>query len=108
MQPNTCHYSTALPADWDPFYYLKIGKELTDWEGLIDSGTRLSTWTNSAVNTRVGKTRPTKSTDPDVNFSKYGKVHFRETSKHCNWAGTECWRIRVHPKIDSISAAEGY
>jgi hypothetical protein len=30
-----------LPKDNDPFYYLKIGKELTDWEGLIDCKTRL-------------------------------------------------------------------
>ena len=42
MNPERCHYD--LPADWDPFYYIKIGDTMTDWEGLTDSSTRLSTW----------------------------------------------------------------
>lgn len=46
--------------------------------------------------------------DPDVSFSKFGKVNLKETSLHCNFAGTECWRVRIHPKIDKISAAQGY
>lgn len=60
------------------------------------------------MTTRVGKNPPTKSADPDVNFTKFGRANLKETSKHCNFAGTECWRIRVHPKIDKISHASGY
>jgi hypothetical protein len=43
-----------LPKDNDPFYYLKIGKELTDWEGLIDCKTRLVDNLIQSVSTRVG------------------------------------------------------
>jgi hypothetical protein len=27
---------------------------------------------------------------------------------HCNFAGDDCWYIKTHPKIDTISAASGY
>lgn len=56
----------------------------------------------------VGQNRPAKSVDPDVNFTKYGKINIKETAKHCNFAGTDCWTIRVHPKIDKVSATQGY
>lgn len=42
LNPNICH--NKVPSGNDPFYYLKIGDTLTDWEGLIDSGTRLPDW----------------------------------------------------------------
>jgi gamma-glutamyltranspeptidase len=44
LNPNRCHHVDSLPAEMDPFYYLKIGDTLTDWEGLIDSGFRLTDW----------------------------------------------------------------
>ncbi len=31
-----------------------------------------------------------------------------ESSKHCNFEGTDCWYVKTHPKIDSISEADGY
>jgi hypothetical protein len=106
MNPMRCHYD--IPADMDPFYYLKIGDTMTDWEGLVDSGTRLWTWQRTPLATRVGKNPPNKSTNPNVNFSQFGKPRLMESSLHCSFDGSECWRIRVHPKIDQISAAEGY
>lgn len=44
LNAKACHSRNALPTTWEPFYYLKIGKENSDWEGLIDSGTRLPDW----------------------------------------------------------------
>jgi len=32
----------------------------------------------------------------------------RDSAKHCNFAGDECWYVRTHPKIESVSAASGY
>jgi hypothetical protein len=56
----------------------------------------------------VGKNKPAKSVDPDISFMKYGKVNIKETARHCTFSGLECWTVRVHPKIDKISAASGY
>ena len=49
LDPKYCHNSGSLPGDWDPFYYLKIGKELVDFEGLIDSATRLKDFQVNSV-----------------------------------------------------------
>jgi hypothetical protein len=106
MNPNRCH--NALPVDWDPFYYLKIGDTLTDWEGLIDSGVRLTDWQHSPVQTIVGKNKPAKNVQPDVNFSMFGRPVIKSTAEHCNMKGDDCWTIRVHPDILGISATTGY
>lgn len=107
---NPASIPGKLPKTYEPFYYLKIGKELTDWEGLID----LNTTPTMAVNklqsfpTRVGEMNPSKSADPDINFSMFGRAFIRESARHCNFAGTDCWTVRVHPRIDKISASSGY
>ena len=31
-----------------------------------------------------------------------------DASKHCNFAGDDCWTVKTHPTIDSISSHIGY
>lgn len=87
---------------------MKIDNILTDWEGLITGETRLPNWTIGAVSTIVGKNDPNRDAKPDVNFSRFGRARLMESSRHCSFDGTDCWTIRVHPKVDSVSAATGY
>jgi hypothetical protein len=37
-----------------------------------------------------------------------GDSFLRPSARHCNFAGDECWYVRAHPVIDSISSASGY
>jgi len=30
------------------------------------------------------------------------------TSQTCNFAGDDCWKVRTHAKIESLSAGQGY
>jgi hypothetical protein len=106
LNANKCH--SILSSEFEPFYYLKLGQTHTNWEGKIDSSTRLLEWQIRPVTTVVGSNEPAKSVDPDINFTRTGNVRFLETSKHCNFAGTDCWRVRIHPKIDGISNSQGY
>ena len=39
---------------------------------------------------------------------RVGNAFLMESSKHCNFEGTDCWYVKTHPKIDSISEADGY
>lgn len=47
------------------------------------------------------------STDPKVLFWN-GLAMLMRRSTHCNFANDECWRVRVHPTITSISSNTGY
>jgi hypothetical protein len=31
-----------------------------------------------------------------------------KSARHCSFDGTDCWYVKTHPKIDSISQSEGY
>jgi hypothetical protein len=44
---------------------------------------------------------------PEVRY-RVGNAFLRESSKHCNFKGDDCWHVKTHPKIDSISASAGY
>ena len=44
---------------------------------------------------------------PEVRF-RVGNAYLRESAKHCNFSGDDCYYVKTHPKIDSISAPDGY
>jgi hypothetical protein len=37
-----------------------------------------------------------------------GLAQVMHSARHCNFAGTDCWTVRVHPKIKKVSANSGY
>ena len=39
---------------------------------------------------------------------RVGNAFVRDSATHCNFAGDDCWIVRTHPKIDAISAPDGY
>jgi len=39
---------------------------------------------------------------------RVGNALLRESSKHCNFKGDDCWYVKTHPRIDSINAVDGY
>ena len=44
---------------------------------------------------------------PEVRF-RVGNAYLRDSAYHCNFAGDDCWYIKTHPKIDTISVTDGY
>lgn len=58
------------------------------------------------MKTRAGDQHPGKG-EPEIRF-RVGNAFLRESSKHCNFAGDDCWYVKTHPKIDSISSTTGY
>jgi hypothetical protein len=44
---------------------------------------------------------------PEIRF-RVGNAYLRESAKHCNFAGDDCWYVKTHPKIDTISATTGF
>jgi hypothetical protein len=44
---------------------------------------------------------------PEIRF-RVGNAYLRESAKHCNFTGNDCWYVKTHPKIDAISHTAGY
>ena len=99
--------NNILNSDMEPIQKMQIGGSNTYWEGIIDSSYRPSTYRIRPFRSIVGDQKPGKSTDPRIQF-RVGDTLKREESKHCNFAGDECWHVRTHPVIDSIVKSEGY
>ena len=101
-------WSSKIPNNWEPYSAIKLGDRTTDWEGLIDSTWRSASYKVTSIPTRIGDNKPAKSVEPDVNYTLVGRSFIRETAKHCNFSGKECWTVRIHPKISKINASTGY
>jgi hypothetical protein len=87
---------------------LSLGGQLTDWSDTIDNYTPFWGWNvGQRLTTYVTDQEPTNDAKPRALF-KTGDSYIRHTAKHCNFEGDDCWNVRVHPVIDSISAATGY
>ena len=107
LNSQRANNKAVITADMDPVVHIKINGTRCDSEGSIDYQTRLDQYEIDALRTKVGNQDPGKNHKPEVRF-RVGNAHIRESAKHCNWAGDDCWTVRTHPKITSISAAEGY
>ena len=85
---------------------LSIDGNLNNWEDTIEADKRLHNWRLDVLSAVVGDQKPSKSSIPRARFIT-GDSFIRNTARHCNFAGDECWNVRTHAKIDSISANQG-
>lgn len=106
LNPMAANYDWVMKGDAEPVDFIKLSGTRTDSEGLYISGDRLSGYTVSNLKSRSGDQAPGDSI-PEVRF-RVGNAHLRESAKHCNFAGDECWYVRTHPKIEDVSATTGY
>ena len=106
INPQAATDSSTITSEMDPVVHIKFAGTRTDYEGFIDYETRLTDYTVGGLKTRAGDQLPGIS-EPEVRF-RVGNAYLRETAKHCNFAGDDCWYIKTHPKIDAISATDGY
>jgi hypothetical protein len=95
-----------MQADADPVDFVKFGGTRNDFEDLFDNTKRLKGYEVDHLPSRVGDQLPGNHV-PEVRF-RVGNAFLKDTAKHCNFAGDDCWYVKSHPKIDSVSAAEGY
>ena len=106
INPMAANEDTCITDAMDPVVFIKLSGTRCDSEGLIDYETRLSSYTVGSLKTKAGDQHPGNQ-DPEVRF-RVGNAYKRETAKHCNFAGDDCWYVKTHPKIDAISAEDGY
>ena len=90
LNSQRANNKAVITADMDPVVHIKINGTRCDSEGSIDYQTRLSQYEIDALRTKVGNQDPGKNHKPEVRF-RVGNAHIRESAKHCNWAGDDCW-----------------
>ena len=96
----------VMKPDGDPVDFIKFSGTRNDFEELWDNTKRLQAYKVDVLASRSGDQPPGNSV-PEVRF-RVGNAFLRGSSKHCNFAGDDCWYIKTHPKIDSVSAASGF
>lgn len=115
LEARNCHKN--LPTGLPPFHYNRIDGinfDTTQWPAtdVATTGENIEIdrlpYDLGFLNRFVGPNKPTKSAKLELSFTRFGKPTIKNSAKHCNWAGTDCWTIRIHPKIDSISANTGF
>lgn len=101
------HQEEALPEGDPQVREMRIGGYLVDGSELNDDDERLPTFSHGTLSGVVGEQFPSKDAPASVLF-RVGHSIPLSTMNHCNFAGDECWQMRTHPKIESVSAATGY
>jgi len=87
---------------------MKIGKTNLVFDDIISDTYRPNGWTNQPWKGNSSPFQPAaKDIVPTLLFKKGLTVPI-DSAKKCDFAGTDCWTMRVHPRIDTISASSGY
>ena len=96
----------VMRLDADPVDFIKFSGTRNDFEDLFDNKKRLAYYRVDVLPSRAGDQPPGNSV-PEVRF-RVGNAYLRGSSKHCNFAGDDCWYVKTHPKIDNVSKSSGY
>jgi len=98
----------ALSSGMHPVHEMKLGGALVDFTETLDASKRCATDNHDAtLYAFVGDQVPSTNSEPLLKF-RVGHAVNMPSSRHCNFAGDDCWTVRTHPKITSISASTGY
>lgn len=106
--------STAgTPADEWPFREIKLDQTFVQWTngdfdgGTVSQETRLPGYSRGTIEAIVGNQVPAKNSEPKLMFYP-GYAYNLPSSKSCNFVGDDCWTVRSHAKIESISDNSGF
>jgi hypothetical protein len=103
---NVKNAHTTMNNGKSPIKKMKIGKTNLDYEGLVTDETRMPAWTPWYLKGKVTDQKVSKSDEPMLNF-KVGKAQNAESTKTCNFKGDDCYSVRTHARVDSISKNAG-
>jgi hypothetical protein len=107
MNAKWAHTSGVTPTADEPYRSIKIGDYLLDIEGMIETEDRLNNWRHDTFNAIMTDGVSMNTTNPKLLFTN-GLAQIVRSATHCNYAGDECWVVRVHPRIKTVSHNTGY
>jgi hypothetical protein len=84
-----------------------MGQYLLDTEDIIEDEDRLNSFAHDTQYAIMTDGYAMNSTEPRILFYN-GLAMLMRGMTHCNFAGDDCWSVRVHPRIKSVTYNEGY
>jgi hypothetical protein len=102
---NLAHHIT--PDEQPPYRSIHMGQYLLDTEDIIEDADRLNTNWHDTQYAIMTDGASMNSTEPKVLFWN-GLAMIMRSHTHCNFANDDCYVVRVHPSIDSVSYNQGY
>lgn len=102
------HTTAVTPADEKPYRSIHMGQYLIDTEDIIADDDRLNAWSHDMQYAVMTDGASMNSTDPRILFYNGLAQVTRVAREHCNFAGDDCYTVRVHPRIKKVSKNEGY
>jgi acylphosphatase len=101
------HAWWVTPEDQPPYRTIHMGQYLLDMEDIVEDDERLNWMSHDTQYAIMTDVASSNSTEPRILFYN-GLARVMRSATHCNFAGDDCWTVRVHPRIKSVSYNEGY
>ena len=98
--------STTLPEL--PWIEAHLNDYGVDFEGFIETDTRLPTYQKVQVRGIMGAIEPSKDVSVEFRFRVGYAMHMEHSMIRCSYDNTTCYKAKAVARIDSIDAKEGY
>jgi len=103
IDPRHAHAShSSMPSGEPPYRSIHMGQYLMLTHDIIADTDRLNGFSNNQQYAIMGEGASMNSTDPRVMFYN-GLAQVLRSATHCNFAGDDCWVVRVHPRIKTVN-----
>lgn len=106
LNAQAVHWYGTTPEGRMPMEELSIDGALNNWEDTIDASDRLDGFVVDRLSAVATDQKPNKNSTPRARFIT-GDSYIRDSAIHCNFAGDDCWTIRTHAVVESVSANSG-
>jgi len=107
INPRWAHHDSVTPTDETPYRSMHLGQYLLDTEDVNLDSDRLSDWSDNLQYAIMTDGASMNTTEPRILFYN-GLAQVMKTATHCNFAGDDCWTVRVHPRVKTVSFNEGF
>ena len=107
INPRGAHSERVTPLDQPPYRSLHMGDYLIDTVDIIEDTDRLNGWVTNFQYAIMTDSASMNSTTPRVLFYN-GLAQMLRGMTHCNFAGDDCWTVRVHPRLTTVNFNDGY
>ena len=105
---NPMNTESRIPEDDQPIESILLDGAGVNYNGLMDDSYRPDTYTVSEYPVYLPTGIPAVANQPNLIITfKTGRTYKRDSAVHCIYWQTDCWTLKILPRVDSISVSSG-